>query len=149
MKREFSLVLIISAVYLLTACTLIQDLIVVNSSDEEIEIQYELKQWERFHPEITSVGNLNAWKILQKDWDKMPGEQFGFDEKAKTFKVKVKPRQAVKIGWGDPYHLEKEDDYHFNFQTLKIKGDNKEIYFETSSKLLDEFRKNDFRIVYR
>ena len=71
MKRSIQVVFVVCAVYMISACTLIQNLMVVNSSDEEIEIQYELIDWWHFQPEVTSERNLNTWRVFQKDWDKM------------------------------------------------------------------------------
>ncbi len=149
MRRIIIFGLTVCAISVISACTLIQNLMIVNSSDEEIDVQYELKDSSNFLPETTSESNFNTWKFLQKDWDKMPTEQYNLDERNKTVKVKIKPHEVVKIGSGDPYYFEKNDYNHFNLKTLKIKGNNKEIYFENSSKLLDEFKKNDFQIIYK
>ena len=148
MKRLLLSGLISSLLVFFSACTLIQNLMVVNSSDENIEIQYETKD-RTFLPEITSESNLNNWRFFQKDWDKMPIEQYSFSEHKKSVTVKIKPHEVVKVGWGDPYYFDKGDYNYFALKTLKIKGNNKEVYFENSSKLLNEFRENDYQIIYR
>ncbi len=149
MKKIIWFVLIICSAVFLFACTLIQNLMVVNSSDEEIEVLYEKKDFSVYPLEVTSESNFNKWGVFQKDWDKMPTEQYSFSEDKKTVKVKMKSREVVKVGWGDPYYFKKGDDSHLNLKTLKIKGNNKKVYFENSAKLLNEFKKNDYQIIYR
>ncbi|HXG83554.1 MAG TPA: hypothetical protein VNI84_05940 [Pyrinomonadaceae bacterium] len=147
--------LIICSLVFLSACTLIQNFMVVNSSGEEIEIEYELKDSafeygkSIFLPERTSISNFTTWRIFQKEWEKMPTEQYSFDKNTKIFKVKIKPYEVVKIAWADPSHIRESGDKTIDLKTLRINGNNKEIYFENSKKLLEEFKKNDFQIIYR
>ncbi len=149
MKKIIVLGFIVSSLIFLSSCTLIQNLMIVNSSIEEIEIRYEKKDSSVFPIEVTSESNFNTWRFLQRDWDKMPTERYSFSEDKRTITVKMMPREVIKVGYGDPYYFEKDDDEHLNLKTLRIKGNNKEIYFENSSKLLSEFKKNDYKIIYK
>jgi hypothetical protein len=155
MKRFFLFGLICCPLIFLAACQHIQNFMIVNNSGEEIQVQYELKDSaflggkSEIIPEITTVNNLNAWRLLQKTWEKMPGEQYSFDKATKTFKVKVKPYHVISIGWADPYFLGKEGEKYFDIKYLKISGENKELLFENSQKLLIEFQKDDYQITYK
>src|SRR4051812_41899425 len=103
MKRFFLSGLIICSLIFLSACSLIQNFMVVNSSNEEIEVEYELKDSAFEYgksillPERTSLNNFNAWRVFQKEWEKMPTEQYTFDKNTKIFKVRVKPYEVIKI----------------------------------------------------
>jgi len=149
MKKIFVVGFIVCSSIFLSSCTLIQNLMIVNSSSEEIEIRYEKKDYSSSSIEVTSERNFNAWGFLQQDWDKMPTERYNFSEDKRTVTVKMMPHEVIKVGYGDPYYLDKGDYEHFNLVTLKIKGSNKEIYFDNISKLLSEFKKNDYKIIYR
>lgn len=155
MKTLILFVSITYALVFLSACSLIQNFLIVNSSNEEIEIEYELKDSafeygkSIYMPERTSESNLNTWRIFQEEWEKMPTEQYTFDKNTKVFKVKLKPFEVVKIETQNPMYIEKYGDKYVDLKTLKIKGSNKEIYFEDSKKLLVEFKKNDFQITYK
>lgn len=149
MKSFFYFALLVCSLVFLSSCTLIKYFIVVNSSDEDIEIQYETKKPSDLPLEVTTESNLDALGFFQKAWDRLPIEQYNLSEDKRIVKVRLKPHQAVKIGSGDPYYLNKGDDSYFDLKTLEIKGKNKEIYFENSLKLLNEFRKKDYQITYK
>lgn len=132
MKKYFPIVAVICSIFFFLGCVISKNLIVLNSSDEEIEIQYELKGLTYFQAKIINESDLNSWSPFKKDFEEIPANRYSLNEMNKIVTVKVKPHEAVEIENEDLHYLRLEHSERFNLKNLKIKGKNKEIYFENS-----------------
>lgn len=99
-------------------------------------------------PLMMSAAKRNSW-FNRNDWEQMPEDRYTVDYKAKKGAIKIKPQEAVMIHKERDNSDIKEIEKNFDLKNLRIKENGKEIYFEDSKRLFEEFTKNDFEITYK
>ena len=83
-------------------------------------------------------------KVDSNVWD-----LYQFDNSENKFTLKINPKEAVTVESKDTYDIDTNGAEAINLLSLRIKDNGKEIYFENSERLLEEFKKNDFEIEYK
>jgi MFS superfamily sulfate permease-like transporter len=79
----------------------------------------------------------------------MSDARYNFDNGGRKFTLKINPKEAVIIESKDSYYIDRDGEKAIDLIDLRIKDNGKEIYFENSKRLLEEFKKNDFEITYK
>lgn len=125
MTRRSLLAISLASVLLLSACSFSYDFVVVNNSDEVIEVQYKLK---RQTPETQGkfVDIKPPAKLYIKEFEKpgrawrdLPKEQYHFDNQTGTFTVSVAPDEVLLVDYTDNYQ---GDEDQFALAGIKITG---------------------------
>ncbi len=156
MKKYFLLGAIIFKVIFLSACQIVENFIIINASENMIDVEYSIKDpvkmmqhgKRKFLPEVKSLANGKGW-FNQRKWKKMLPSQYTFDAGERKFRMKLNPKEEIIIERRDSYYIEKDGEKAISLKTLKIKDNGKEIYFVNSKSILEEFKKNDFQIIYK
>jgi hypothetical protein len=150
MKKCFLIFSFLLCINLFTACSATVSFIVVNDTDEEITLEYSLNEQglppnkSIFGPLVAKVSGKLSWDA--DDWSPMDKNLYVYSDG--KFTLKVSPKEAVKILTDDDYRV-REGVKKFAVNDLKIRGDGKEVYFQNSKRLFEEFNLNDFKIIYR
>jgi hypothetical protein len=154
MRTFFLITSLICLSFILSGCTIRKPFVIRNESDKEIIVEYTMKASDSngyvnvIKPLMMPVAKRKSW-FNNNDWEQMPEECFTFDYKERKGTIRIKSQEAVSI-----YEVEyssniKELKKDFDLIDLKIKDNGKEIYFENSERLFEEFIKNDFEIIYK
>lgn len=153
MKKYFLFGAVIFTVIFLSSCQLMENFTIINASENVIEVEYSVKDpvmmpHGKFLPEIKSLADRKGW-FNQKEWKKMSSSQYTFDAGERKFRMKLNPKEEMIIDRTDSYYIEKDGEKAIGLKNLKIKDNGKEIYFVNSKSILEEFKKNDFQIIYK
>lgn len=131
-----------------------QDFVIVNDSDNTIEIEYAIKdsgmmpQEDLFLPQTTTLANWRKW-FRRREWQPKPPAEYDFVDNEGKFKVKLKPKEVLLIEREDSFFINEDSENGYDLRDLRIRDDGKEIYFENSKRLLEEFKNNEFAIIYK
>jgi hypothetical protein len=154
MRKLFLFIITVCLSFLLSACQVYQNFVVINSSENEIEIEYTLRKTglppeeSLFLPQRTSLENWNS-RFGKKDWEEMSNDRFRYEAIERKFFVKLNPKEVVLIEQEDSFDMDKQKEKSFDLIDLRIKDNGKELYFENGRRLFEEFEKNDFQIIYK
>lgn len=124
MKRQNILIIIIISVIIVSACSVRNDVVVVNDSDEPIEVQYQFEpNTSTSTPSPTPIrppAKLNAKEILAsgRQWRDVPEEQFHYDNLTGRVTVTLAPAEALLIGY-----VYNHNAYYLNLANLSITGE--------------------------
>lgn len=162
MKRFAALGFILFVCLMSAACRFSVDFVVVNESDSEIELEYVVSLEDYFiSPDakmpsenlIPAKMDLSIWqsRFGDKDWAKFSETEYQFDLKTGKCRVKIAPRQAVKIlqTSSDVFFEGNHED--FQITKLEINGEAGKLAFE-GEQLLRQFSKrnnSNFFITYK
>lgn len=150
------LVLVLLLAITVVACSFGYEVVIVNESDEVIEVFYETESNQPLDtPFVKSLEDWNSRKGIHtlweddRPWSEMPSERFS-DVSSRGRIVKVGPREVVKIETGSYSPQRYEEGRLSDISTLKIVSPNGEIQFQ-GKLLLNQFQKDGytFYTVYR
>lgn len=152
MKKLFLFTIVVCSAFFLSACQIYKNFVVRNASDSEITLEYTLReaflrQGDIVKPKVESTENF-LW-FPQRKWIPMSDARYNFDNGGRKFTLKINPKEAVIIESKDSYYIDRDGEKAIDLIDLRIKDNGKEIYFENSKRLLEEFKKNDFEITYK
>lgn len=147
MKKIILFFTIACSVIFLLACTIHKKFVVKNESDRKITLEYRVKEGNFFPPEI-DTSDKSKW-FTPKDWTRMSADKFQFDEKEGKCTVTLNPKEEIAVESEDVRDIDKEGAESFDLISLRIIDNGKEIYFDNSERLFNEFKDNDFEIKYK
>lgn len=147
MKKIILFFTIVYSVIFLLACTIHKKFVVKNESDRKITLEYQVKEGSFFPPEIDS-SDKSKW-FTPKEWIPMSADKFNFDEKEGKYTFTLNPKEEVAIESEDVRDIDKEGAKSFDLISLRIIDNGKEIYFDNSERLFNEFKDNDFEMKYK
>ena len=131
-----------------------QDFVIVNASDNTIEIEYVIKesgmlpQENLFLPQTITLVDWGKW-FGRKNWQPKLPEEYDFVDSERKFRVKLKPKEVLLIEREDSFFIKEDGEHGYDLKDLRIRDNGKEIYFENSKRLLEEFKSSDFAIIYK
>lgn len=147
MKKIIFFITIVCSVIFFAACTIHKKFVVKNEADRKIILEYRIKEGNFFPPEIDS-SDKSKW-FTPKDWTPMSVDKFQFDEKEGKYTVILHPKEEIAVESEDIRDIEQEGAESFDLISLRIIDNGKEIYFENTERLFNEFKENDFEIKYK
>ncbi len=131
MKRQNILIAIIMSVLVLSACSVRNDVVVVNESDQPIEVQYQVKSSNSKTPpsadSIQPPAKLGSKEFLDsgRTWRDVPKEQFHYDDRTGIVTVMVAPDEALRVGYVYNYSV-----FYLDLASLSITGTQGSIRLE-------------------
>jgi hypothetical protein len=142
MKRFAALGFIMLICLMSSACSYSVDFIVVNESDTEIELEYTLSK-EHYNPAsetptlheylVPARMDLSIWqtRFKREDWRNVAENEYLFDSKTGKCKVKIAPKQALRIVKTSDYLFFGDNYKDFQIAELEIKGENGRVVLES------------------
>lgn len=129
MKNKKSLCLVCLCFLLVVmGCNTYRDFVIVNMSNETIEIEYEVLYIKvgDSSPNIMSIEEFNSKK---GQWlsPNQSENAYTIDDKNNTIKVKVLPNQVFRIDTVDIDKIERSSDVKYRIKSLKITGKQGEL----------------------
>ncbi len=104
MKRKLALLILALLAVLLPACSVSNDFVVVNESNQSIEVQYQLKlRYNETTPPATPTpppAKQDADEFLKSGqvWREVSAEQYQYDQGVGIVTVTVAPGEALRVG---------------------------------------------------
>lgn len=152
MKQLKIIAFLIVAVFL-TACSFGYDVVIVNDSDELIEVRYQLNEKDGFdEPSTKSVEDWTTQKSVrrfwaeEKPWQNLPETEYETDFKTRERTIKIPPRQIVRIEHGNYNPISEESGDLTNIAQLKIISPDGEISYK-GKLLLKQFEKDGYTFI--
>jgi hypothetical protein len=130
MSRKLLLIAALATALLLTACSSIQDFVVVNKSGVVIEVQYKVKWCKPETPGKNSVVSPPAKLSIEEfgrsshTWKSLPKEQYRYDDPTCTYTVSVAPGEALLVSQSANYpgHEDVNSEDNFYLESISITG---------------------------
>jgi hypothetical protein len=125
MMRILLFALLIASLLLFSACSYTYDYVVVNKSNELIEVQYKLT---RRAPEnlgkfvdirLPAKASVTEFEKSKPEWRDLQKEEYSFDNSTGTFTVKVAPDEALLV---DSFSDAAGDEGRFGIASITING---------------------------
>ena len=137
----------------LTACSFFYSVIIVNDSDEAIEIHYKIGEKGGFTEPMTmsledwkSQNSLRRFWTEEKAWQNLPETEYHTDLETRERTIKIPPRQIVRIEHGNYNPISEERGDLTGIAELKIVSANGEISYK-GNLLLKQFEKDGFAFI--
>jgi hypothetical protein len=132
MKRLLPMFLIFAIGFLATSCSWQVSFYVVNESDSIIEAEYiiEEKSENSETPYKTSLENWNSWFSKNENWWSLKIEQFNFDAKTQTYKVKINPNEVLRFHQHGDSCVFTTEERKFHIKKVLVKGERGTIIYE-------------------
>jgi len=128
MRRKFT-ALVFACVALLSACSYISDFVVVNESDEPIEVSYKIREsaYEVFQ-EIAKPAKIAEADLRgsNKHWQELEAGNYRLDRGTRTIAVQVMPHEALRLE-GIPNYSEASDADNFKIEEVLVRGSHDEV----------------------
>lgn len=147
------LIAILVLVSFLSACSFNYEVVIVNDSDEPIEVIYKITNDDYFdEPMSKTLEEWNSRKSIkrlwqeEKPWLKFPKDLFVTDSKVRQRVIKVEPQQVVRIETGSYNPIKEEEGRLSNISELRIVSENGEIIYK-GKLLLNEFEKDGYTFI--
>jgi len=128
MKRLIFTLFIISSTLLLSSCSIFCDFVVINNSNNFLDIQYERKSNEL--GKGLQYLYLDDLKKGKNEWKELPQDRFEFDQKNSTIKVRLAPNEVFRVEGMDVFYVNKQPDEHFGLKSLSLVGRSGSIKYE-------------------
>ena len=158
LKKPALLLVLLSSVVVLTACSYSTEFVVINAADNTIEVRYRLKKPVNSLspsrlPEVPSV-KLASELDQQIPWRPLPASRFTFDPDTRLAVVSLMPGESLrveqrKLGEGP------QDDAHqaanFSIEEINITGPNGDVMLqgEQARKSFVPVSKSLYTLTYR
>ena len=130
MRHSILSLAILFLVLTMSGCSYRYDFVVINKSDQPIEVKYKLKR----HPsgqyaDITPPAKLtlSEFEKAEYQWRNLAKDQYQCDDLAKTFKVSVAPDEVLLVDFAYNY---RGDENEFALDSIKIDGPGGSINLE-------------------
>ena len=125
MKRAFSSLMLVVAMLALSACSSVDDFVVINRSDVSIEVVYTFKRLESGGDNVQLPRVMDAAKLekTNQHWETVPSEQYVFDSQAGRIAIRLAPGKALLLTSIGNYREDSEGaEQRFGIASLSIKG---------------------------
>lgn len=126
MRYAFTALLLLFALTL-AACSFSTNFVVINASDQPIQIRYKIAQT-GIDPLVAArkPATLPTSRISTREWQELPSTQYGFDHDGRVVTVSLSPGVGLRIHQGGEWD-EHYAGENFTIEELDIKGANGEI----------------------
>lgn len=126
MRYVFAALLLLFALTM-TACSFSTDFVVVNSSDQPIEIRYRIGKTGIEPLAVTRTpAVLSASQISSREWQELRPTQYVFDQEKRVVTVSINPGVGLRINQGGEWS-EKYTGENFIIEEINIRGSNGEV----------------------
>ncbi len=145
MRKYFLVCVAVAFALLATACQFSTYFAVVNSSNSQMEVSYELKPSGMMpnenirNPRILSIAEFDNNKF---EWRELPPNRFEVDKEKGIVKAQVEPNEVLQIEDEDSYYVAKEPNEHFDVKKLNLKGINGSVTYE-GNQIFKQFQKEE------
>ena len=98
--RSLMLIILVGCVSLFAACSYITDFVVVNQSDQTVEVRYKIKHFPGpFAPPVApaTIANSRLSTKGGQEWIELTSDQYQLDEENRTVIVELASYQALRI----------------------------------------------------
>jgi hypothetical protein len=149
MKHKIIFIVMLMSVLVLSACSVRNDLVVVNESDYPIEVQYQFKpSHSKTAPSADSIqppAKLGIKEFLAsgREWKDVPAEQFHYDDRTGIVTVRVAPDEALLVDYVYNY-----SEFSFDLASLSLTGAQGSIKLEGRQTFM-QFREESGSYVIR
>lgn len=151
MKRKIILIVILMPVLVLSACSVRNDFVVVNESDDPIEVQYQFKPSNsKTAPSADSIQppaklGIKEFPASGREWKDVPEEQFHYNDRTGILTVMVAQDEALLVDYVYNY-----SEISFDLASLSTTGAQGSIRLE-GRQTFRQFREesNSFVIRYQ
>lgn len=121
MKRAILFVLIIGSTLILSACSFIADIVIVNNGEDIIEISYEAKR-ANYRSLTPYLAGVKEFDVNGTKWSEFPQDRYEIDQEKGTVKVRLAPQEVLRIESVDAGRIENNSYEELNLEKLKIEG---------------------------
>jgi hypothetical protein len=138
-KRDFMrYILIISLTLLtlaLTACSYSTDFVVVNESNQPIEVRYKIKKFPVGPPTLEGTPTkIDASQLGERDrrkWQKVNSDEYQIDQENRTVTVNLMPHEALWVTSMFHYFGDEDpnDVTNWPIEEISVKGADGEMMF--------------------
>lgn len=164
MKRIIASASLLILVFLHSACSYSVTFVIVNESDQEVEIEYTIltkniftspSQTESLAAELVPARvSLITWErnVTHEDWVPVRPEQYAFDSRTGILKLRIAPREAVRILTAGDSMFFRDGYRYFPIAKLEIKGETGKMTFDGGPQLFKQFQEKNsgnYFIAYR
>jgi len=151
--KQLKLTAFLLATIFLTACSFFYDVIIVNDSDEPIELHYKIGEKGGFtEPMTMSLEDWKSQKSLkrfwteEKAWQSLPETEYHTDLETRERTIKVSPGQIVRIELGNDNSIGENYGSLTGITELKIVSPSGEISYK-GKLLLKQFEKDGYTFI--
>lgn len=129
MKKTFLFTSIICSALILSGCQFFSEFVVVNNSEDFIEITYEAINpgYSSLTPNFVTLEEFNKnetkWRIIPKDKHKI-------DKEKGIVEVKLAPSEVLRIASVNAVRIQEKPYDELNLKNLKIVGKNGSIFLD-------------------
>jgi hypothetical protein len=152
MKKVVNSLILLIMVLALSACSSIDDFVVINRSDVPIEIVYTFIRTEsgEIHVEQPRLMDANNLKKTDRLWENIPSEQYVLDTKTGTVAIRLAPGKALLLKRAINYREDSEyADADFGISTLNLTGAKGTIKLEgRQARMLFRYEEKYHVIIY-
>ena len=122
----------LGAVLLLAACSYKTEFVVINESDQSINIRYKVKDFPGpFAPPVTPATIVASQLNMHGDqqWEVLTPAQYQIDQENRTITVRLMPHEALRVASMHKYggHNNLRDAEHFPIEEIVIMGSADEL----------------------
>ncbi|HEU0143484.1 MAG TPA: hypothetical protein VFQ47_01745 [Nitrososphaera sp.] len=101
MMRYILIISLTLLILILTACSYSTDFVVVNESDQTIEVRYKIKKFPVGPPTLEGIPTkIDASQLGSRDrrkWQKVNPDQYQIDQENRTVRVNLMPHEALWV----------------------------------------------------
>ncbi len=150
--RRAKIAIVLAVAIALTGCSYGYEVVIVNDSEETVEVVYKIGNQDVFDdPMVKSLNDWNSRKGIHNLWeDEKPWQplasNFVTDPDALRRIVKIGPKQAVKIESGTYNPIQYDEGRLTNIVELKIVTRNGEVTYK-GKLVLSEFEKDGYTFI--
>lgn len=151
--KQLKIMAFLLVAFFLTACSFGYDVVVVNDSDEFIEVRYQINEKGGFsEPSVKSVEDWATQKSVrrfwteEKSWRNLPETEYETDFEARERTIRIAPRQIVRIESGNYNQVSEESGELTGIAELKVVSADGEISYK-GKLLLRQFEKDGYTFI--
>ena len=150
--KQLKIIAFLTAAIFLTACSFGYSIVIVNDSDEPLEVYYKINEGGFGEPSVKSLEDWNAQKSIkrfwteEKSWRNLPETEYGTNFEKRERIVKIAPRQVIQIETGHYNPITEEYGDLTDIIELKINSSNGEIAYK-GRLLLNQFEKDGYTFI--
>jgi len=148
MKLKIKSIAVLIFALLLSACSTVEEFIIVNNSNAVLNVEYRYKSQNLFFSELKKISADNLMNS-DKKWRELSVDEYQIDEKTKTVKAIIAPHEALIIEKEVNYRG--HDSEESNIEELTLSGINGTLEFE-GKQAQTQFEKQengDYMIFYK
>jgi len=129
MKRLILFALVICLTAVMAGCSFFADVVIVNNSDDFLQISYQTKTPDDggLTPRFVS---LSEFSVNRTEWRELSEERYKVDKERGTVEVKLAPNEALKIEHIDASRAQQNLNEEINIKSLKIASEKGTIILE-------------------